>query len=216
MLIQDYFDSVMRFEIRPEEAASEAAIRLWSLIERIPKVEMTEEVITGFVISVLSQRNSLIRRELNSYTITTRGQLCRALSGISLKRRRDDNEEQSPNSKKPRTVADEKFGGSCHYCGHRGHKIEDCRKRRDGVTVAKKDRENTVTCFTCQKPGHISTACPNNKAEKERLAKKDVNICESRLVKGTLSTSVGKSMSFLFDSGSACSLIKNSLVDQLH
>ncbi|CAB3227447.1 unnamed protein product [Arctia plantaginis] len=83
----------MRFEITQQETASEAAKRLWSLIERIPKVEMNEEVTTGFVISVLSQRNSLIRRELNSCTITTRAQLYRARGGISLKRRHDENEE---------------------------------------------------------------------------------------------------------------------------
>ncbi|CAB3245048.1 unnamed protein product [Arctia plantaginis] len=154
------------------------------------------------------ERNSLIR-ELNSYTITTRAQLYRALGGISLKRRRDENEEQPSNSKKPRVTADSKFGGSCHYCGHRGHKIEECRKRRDGVAVTKvPEQEKTVTCFACRKPGHVSTACPNNKADS---AKKDVNICDRNLVKGTLSTSTGKSIPFLFDSGSACSLIKNSV-----
>ncbi|CAH2085596.1 unnamed protein product [Euphydryas editha] len=209
MLMQDYFDSIMRFEITQQETASEAAMRLWSLIERIPRVEMNEEVITGFVISVLSQRSSLIRRELNSYTITTRAQLYRALSGISLKRRLDENDEQPSNSKKLRVAADSKFGGSCHYCGHRGHKIEECRKRRDGIAITKvPEREKTVTCFTCQKPGHVSTACPNNKADS---TKKDVNICDRNLVKGTLSTSTGKSIPFLFDSGSACSLIKNSV-----
>lgn len=216
MLMQDYFDCVMRFEINPQESASEAALRLWTLIERIPKIEMTEEVITGFVISVLSQKNSVIRRELNSYTITTRAQLCRALRGISLKRRHEDTEEHHSTIKKSRINADSRFGGSCHYCGHRGHKVEECRKRRDNVPVSKMpEKEKTVTCFTCQKPGHISTACPSKKSERELLSKKDVNICERRLAKGTLSTTTGKSFPFLFDSGSACSLIKNNLYEQL-
>lgn len=215
MLMQDYFDNVMRFEIKPQEAASEAGMRLWSIIERIPKVEMSEEAITGFVISVLSQRNSMIRRELNSYTITTRAQLCRALSGISLKRRLDDSDEQSSSSKKPRTATDTKFGGSCHYCGHRGHKMEECRKRQASAAARLPEKEKVITCFTCQKPGHLSSACPNNKGDKDQSIRRDVNICDRRLVRGTLSTSTGKSISFLFDSGSACSLIKHSLVKQL-
>lgn len=216
MLMQDYFDAVMRFEISPQESAPEAALRLWSLIERIPKIEMTEEVITGFVISVLSQKNPVIRRELNSYTITTRAQLCRVLRGISLKRRHEDSEGHLSTLKKPRMTADTKFAGSCHYCGHRGHKLEECRKRRDNVLVSKMPEQGkTATCFKCQKPGHISTACPSRNSEREPPARKDVNICERRLAKGTLSTTTGESFSFLFDSGSACSLIKDSLQKQL-
>lgn len=216
MLMQDYFDNVMRFEIKPQETASEAAMRLWSIIERIPKVEMTEEATTGFVISVLSQRNSMIRRELNTYNITTRAQLCRALGGISLKRRLDESEEPSSSSKRPRTAADSKFGGSCHYCGHRGHKIEECRKRREAIAATRApEKEKLVTCFKCQKQGHFSSACPNNRGDKDQSIKKDVNICDRKSVRGTLSTSTGKLISFLFDSGSACSLIKHSLVEQL-
>ncbi|XP_013141788.1 PREDICTED: uncharacterized protein LOC106105878 [Papilio polytes] len=209
MLMQDYFDNVIKFEIGSQETASEAAMRMWSLVERIPKVEMMKEVITGFVISVLSQKSSLIRRELNSYTIATRAQLYRALSGMSLKRRHGENEEQPPNVKKSRTTDDSKFSGTCHYCGHRGHKFEECRKRRDSVTVTRiVDRDKSVTCFACQKPGHISTACPNIKTDKEYVVKKGVNVCERKLAKGTMATSTSKSFLFLFDSCSACSLIK--------
>ena len=74
-LMQDYFDDIMRFQIGAKETACESAMRLWSLIENIPELVMKEEVITGFVISVLSLKDNLIRRELNSYAITTRAQL---------------------------------------------------------------------------------------------------------------------------------------------
>lgn len=88
-LMQDHFDDILRFQISVKETASESAMRLWNLIERIPKTDLPEEVITGFVISVLCQKDNLIRRELIAHAINTRAQLFRILNGISLKRRLD-------------------------------------------------------------------------------------------------------------------------------
>ncbi|KAL4714216.1 hypothetical protein ACJJTC_018366, partial [Scirpophaga incertulas] len=215
MLIQDYFDSIMKFQIGAHETASEAALRLWSYIERIPRIDMPEDVMVGFAVSVLCQRDALIRRELNSYTITTRAQLCRILSGISIKRRNDDNDGYEVPEKKSRPLHDTRFASSCRYCGNRGHKIEECRKRRDHLLKSKPaEIEKTVTCYSCGKLGHISTSCPNKKPGNERPAKKDVHVCDRKL-RGILSTVTGKTIPFLFDSGSACSLIKNCLVSEV-
>lgn len=53
-LAQDYFDEILRCKIGGKETDSESAICLWQLIEQIPYAVMPEEVITGFVILVLS------------------------------------------------------------------------------------------------------------------------------------------------------------------
>ncbi|XP_061711159.1 uncharacterized protein LOC133520636 [Cydia pomonella] len=188
MLMQDYFDDILKFQIGSKESATEAAVRLWNLIERVPKVDMNEEVVTGFAISVLSQKDPLIRRDLNSHVISTRAQLCRILGGISLKRRHDDHETNEVDSKKtrPNSAMDTRFSCTCHFCGNRGHKIEDCRKRRDSIKPKEAtkipDKEKEKICFTCGKPGHISTTCPDGKKKpaSETIARKEVHICERR------------------------------------
>lgn len=42
------------------------------MVENIPKTGMQEDVVTGFVISVLSQKDGFIRRESNGHAVTTR------------------------------------------------------------------------------------------------------------------------------------------------
>ncbi|XP_046965725.1 uncharacterized protein LOC124534090 isoform X2 [Vanessa cardui] len=185
-LLQDYFDDILRFQIAAKETASESALRLWSLIERIPKCTMSEEVVTGFVISVLCKKDGLIRRELNAHNITTRTQLFRLLGGVSLKRQSDG-------------------GGDTN-----------CRKRRDNFGSASQEvpslsqtleKTTSVSCYTCGRKGHVTTNCPDKK-NGSKAAVKEVQHCEHRPSRGTLKTSSGESVPFLFESGSSCSLLK--------
>lgn len=218
-LIQDYFDDILRFQIGAKESASESAMRLWSLIERIPKVEMTEEVITGFVISVLCLRDNLIRRELNSSAIVTRAQLFRTLGSISLKRRAEPSESHIETDQKRPRLSESKFHGICHRCGVSGHKQIDCRRPRQDTSSLRQasssslDQANikpsSMSCYTCGKPGHVSTACPEKRSGGSAV--KEVNTCEHRTSRGTLTASSGENIPFLFDSGSSCSLLKDSL-----
>lgn len=60
--MQDYFDEIIKFQIGNRESATEAAMRLWNMIENIPKTKFSEEAIIGFVMSLLCQRDNLIRR----------------------------------------------------------------------------------------------------------------------------------------------------------
>ncbi|OWR52464.1 polyprotein [Danaus plexippus plexippus] len=221
--IQDHFDDILKFQIGSKETAPESALRLWNLIERIPKVEFPEEVITGFVISVLCQKDYVIRRELTTHVIATRAQLFRVLGGISLKRRSDvNNGNQEPDVKRSRI--DSKFPGKCHWCGVSGHRQADCRKRKEDINTAKiqdqssststRGQDNlTVCCYTCGKRGHVSTACPEKKM-KDGIERREVNLCGHRLSRSTLETSTGERFPFLFDSGSSCSLLTESIRDR--
>lgn len=219
-LIQDYFDDILRFQIGSRETATESALRLWNLVERIPKSTMAEEVITGFVISILCQKDNLLRRELNAQAITCRSQLLRILGGISLKRRLDI-DVQETEGKRQRVM--EKFIGKCHYCGLSGHRKAECRKRhynmeqsfRDTPSSSRNTETRTaVTCYTCGQPGHVATICPNKK-HGSGAAVKEVHQCEHRPSRGTLTTSSGEPILFLFDSGSSCSLLKESFSNKL-
>lgn len=73
-----------------KETAADAALRLCHMIETIPKVEFNDEAITGFAVSILSNCDHNLRRELNSHSITSKTQLCRILRGVSMKRLSDD------------------------------------------------------------------------------------------------------------------------------
>ncbi|CAH2085257.1 unnamed protein product [Euphydryas editha] len=215
-LIQDYFDEILRFQVGTKETAAEAGLRLWNMIETIPETRMPEEVITGFVISILCQKDGLMRRELSAYTVTTKPQLFRILRGISLKRRSEVTEIQEPDFKRPR------IPGKCHFCGIPGHRQVDCRKRlredssgmtkqQDPSTATRApEKTSTVTCYICGQAGHIATNCKEKGKGGGATARGEVNVCEQRLSRGTLRTSSGESVSFLFDSGSSCSLIKQS------
>ncbi|XP_047998808.1 uncharacterized protein LOC125236149 isoform X1 [Leguminivora glycinivorella] len=198
-LSQDYFDEVLRFQIGSKETAPEAGLRLWNMIERIPKTQLEEEAITGFVISVLCQKDGIIRRELNAHAITTKAQLFRILGGISIKRRFDATETQEPESKRPRTT-DARFPGKCHWCGISGHRQSECRKRRadtsatsnqqDASTPARtSEKTSTVTCYSCGNPGHLATHCQEKKSTSKVAERKEVNLCEQRLSRGVLRTS---------------------------
>lgn len=222
-LFQDYFDEVLRFQIGAKETASEAGLRLWNMIERIPKTQMPEDVLTGFVISVLCQKDGLIRREINTNAITTKVQLFRILSGITLKRRLDHSDTE-PDFKRPRMM-DAKFSGKCHWCGIPGHRLAECRKRREDYSATSKqlnvsspmrapERTSTVTCFICGSPGHIATNCQEKRSSGAAPTRKEVNICEQQLSRGTLRMLSGESIPFLFDSGSSCSLIKESIASK--
>lgn len=222
-LIQDHFDEILRFQISAKETACEAAMRLWNMIERVPKTDLLEEVITGLVISVLCQKDNLIRRELTSHVITTRAQLFRILSSLSLKRRLDTAADgnQEPDPKRPRT-SDIRFPGRCHRCGLSGHRQIDCRRRKedsgssknqDHASSTRIQDKATVTCYTCGKSGHVSTACPDKKTGGGAV-NKEVNLCDHHLSRSSLVASSGEQFPFLFDSGSSCSLLTESLCER--
>lgn len=215
MLAQDFFDEILRFQVGPKETASEAAIRLWNLVERIPRTEMAEDIMTGFVASILCQKDGVIRRELRSHSVATKAQLLRILNGVSLKRRNENSDSQCDVEAKRFRSAETRFSGACHRCGTQGYRAIDCRKRREEPTAIKKtgqplkipEKPRSLTCFVCGQPRHVASSCPDRKGVGASTATKEVHVCERKSAKSTLTTSSGEPVSFLFDSGSACSLV---------
>lgn len=127
MMMQDYFDQVIKFQIDHKESPAEAGMRLWQLIEKIPEANMSDRVITGFAISVLSRVLlcvlcvDKIRRELNSVVINDKGQFFRTLRGFTLKRKIEDIVSSDADTKRFRSTT--VFRGSCNFCATRRKKM---------------------------------------------------------------------------------------------
>ncbi|XP_011872774.1 PREDICTED: uncharacterized protein LOC105564750, partial [Vollenhovia emeryi] len=227
MMMQDYFDRILKFQINQKETAADAAVRLWGLIEAVPKLHMSEEVIVGFAISILSHHDQTIRRELNANIISTRSQLCRILRGITLKRRHDETETDDNKRLRPSVSATlSAFRGSCHRCGEMGHKSFSCpQNRRDSSLstlqssnhkpTARQEDKRLPICYICSKSGHLANSCPEKRENKGKSITKEVNLCDRKAAQGILDIS-GKSFPFIFDSGSECSLMKESVASNVN
>lgn len=127
MMMQDYCDQIIKFQMDSKETPAQAGLQLWLLIEKVPEANWTEKILTGFVMSVLSHCDDKIRRELNSTVITDKQQLFRALRGFTLKRRNEDLAPTSePESKRFRNFTI--FQGNCHVCGRTGHRAYECHE----------------------------------------------------------------------------------------
>ncbi|CAK1548125.1 unnamed protein product [Leptosia nina] len=226
MMMQDHFDQVLQFEIKDKETPAEAGQRLWQLIEKIPDAKMPEHVITGFAISVLSKLDDRIRREFNSTIINDKHQFFRTLRGFNLKRKTEDIAVLDLPKRYRSTPA---FNGSCNFCGRTGHRGQECRDRyrffSKSLPVSAKVEQSRptlgstrpVTCYICAEPGHMVSTCPKRYRRKDDAtpststttgSSKQVNAC-SRASHGVLQIS-GLKLSFVFDSGSECSLIRQS------
>ncbi|XP_047992864.1 uncharacterized protein LOC125231446 isoform X1 [Leguminivora glycinivorella] len=198
MMMQDHFDQIIKFRINEKEGPAESGMRLWQLMEKIPDANLPENVMTGFAISVLSQCDDKIRRELNSVVINSKNQLFRTLRSFTLKRRLEESSSSEYEAKKQRTSTT--FRGVCHFCGRIGHRGQDCRDKqrliaKNPSTFAKAESTNpsksTGTCYVCNDPGHLASTCPLRWKKKDDAAantstsSKHVNLC-SRSSRGVL------------------------------
>ncbi|CAK1581220.1 unnamed protein product [Parnassius mnemosyne] len=107
-----------------------------------------------------------------------------------------------------------------------GHRALDCRKRRE-VPVTRATTKTAeqhvkvqvyprpVTGYVCGQQGHVASACPDRQKSDEKPAVSNVHLRERKPAIGTFTTSTGELVSFLFDSGSACSLVTSDLASRL-
>ncbi|CAB3248454.1 unnamed protein product [Arctia plantaginis] len=214
MLIQDHFDSILKFQITANETPAQSCLRLWQLIENIPDTNLPEKVVTGFAVSVLSQCDVQIRRELNSTVVNDKSQLFRVLRGISLKRKSKFSEPNDSDVKRSRATFP--FRGNCHVCDKPGHRAADCRERNKTngsmITDKRVNQRHQVTCYVCGEPGHIVSTCPKRvdytKKEQAATGSKEVKVC-SKIVRGALDCSGFTPMELMFGiQGSSLNLAK--------
>ena len=106
----------------------------------------------------------------------------------------------------------------CYHCGAVGHKATECRKRMRIEKQKKTQRpeesrpatSSKVFCFKCRAEGHIVPDCPLRQERKGGHIKErrvDCRVVEAPT--GKLGHQ-GESFPFCFDSGTECSLIKES------
>lgn len=199
-----------------EEALHSARLALSMIKTR----ESDEALATLFACHVAASHSVEARRRLQSEIPKTMSGLCVALRGKLGKRPALSRTDQHINPKRPRlsfsaeTSTSEptrkrRFNGICHLCGHVGHKSFECFSKRHMIPHQR--REASITCFRCGKSGHISVHCPR-KEKSPAVSVKQINVCEKKAYPyGDLKLGTGKIVSFLFDSGSECSLIKETV-----
>ncbi|XP_046434515.1 uncharacterized protein LOC124186677 [Neodiprion fabricii] len=119
----------------------------------------------------------------------------------------------------PRDGKSHRFDIECYNCGRKGHRKAECRsalqtqhgsysrviKELDGRGLGSK---KPITCYNCKEEGHIAPSCPKKN-------EKVVRLCHSTSTENTLKLADGKVLTFIFDSGSDCSLVTESLAERL-
>ncbi|XP_046417446.1 uncharacterized protein LOC124178255 [Neodiprion fabricii] len=119
----------------------------------------------------------------------------------------------------PRDGKSHRFDIECYNCERKGHRKAECRsalqtqrgsysrviKELDGRGLGSK---KPITCYNCKEEGHIAPSCPKKN-------EKVVRLCHSTSTENTLKLADGKVLTFIFDSGSDCSLVTESLAERL-
>ncbi|KAI5754078.1 hypothetical protein M8J77_005524 [Diaphorina citri] len=199
-----------------EEYVSIATEMLGNLNARF-KDSTKEEIFISFVLAHLGKFDKRIRHLVYSKDIKTREELIRELKVVSIGKRRPGDETLSnPETKRAKPY--------CTHCKISGHHYNECRTRRSAAATPhqrtptfKPNRHPSrgsqepkqVTCYRCQQPGHYSSRCPQKKESESRPSEKRVGLCTVNPI-GELEHS-GERFNFIFDSGSECSLMSNSM-----
>ncbi|KAI5742445.1 hypothetical protein M8J77_007259 [Diaphorina citri] len=181
----------------------------------------TEQTAINLTLVHLTKDYPRVRRLAFSTDIETTDQMTKQLSAISFKKP-GPAADDAPEAKKPRLY--------CTYCRRSGHHIDECRSKRT-PTLSPKERRSEprprterqpssrqdgpgrmidVTCYRCQGSGHYASKCPQRKSSQ---GEKRVGLCAAKPI-GRLEHN-GEHYSFLFDSGSECSLMVASLASKI-
>ncbi|KAL1447179.1 hypothetical protein WDU94_005469 [Cyamophila willieti] len=194
------------------------AIQVLATLDSCFKDLSREEIGISLVLGMLSKIDRRIQHLSSTREIRSREALLRELKFFSTGGRRPPvNQVNQPEAKRMRPY--------CRNCRIPGHHTSDCRKARTASAPttervprfpSERDRptpspsrpfqghSREATCYACKQTGHFANKCP-----KRKPADKHVGICSAKPI-GQLEHN-GEKYSFLFDSGSECSLIVASL-----
>ncbi|KAI5738823.1 hypothetical protein M8J77_011604 [Diaphorina citri] len=183
-----------------------------------------EEIAISLVLAHLSKQDRRVEHLASTKDIRTRETLVRELRFLSNGKRRAAAPDSQPEAKRQRPF--------CAHCRISGHHFNECRSRgaparsqkdRNRVPEMRRHQQFTnkpqeqnkaeIICFKCRQPGHYSTKCPQRRNPDSRdQSGKRVALCNVNPV-GHL-VHEGEFFTFLFDSGSECSLMTESIASK--
>ena len=177
------------------------------------------EAINAAVLLRQTSYDQRVERIALAHDIRARDQFHQEMRALPHARKRSVSLSNDP-SAKPEAELNKTSNSRtrCYHCGAVGHKATECRKRMRIEKQKKTQRpeeirpatSSKVFCFKCRAEGHIAPDCPLRQEKKGGHIKErrvDCRVVEAPT--GKLSHQ-GESFPFCFDSGTECSLIKES------
>lgn len=169
-----------------------------------------EEKYVTITLAHLSKYDKRVERIADIHDIRSRDLLLRHVKHFSNKRRLESTADHQHNKKF-------RFGNRpfCYHCKTRGHLTQDCRRKQRSSSPGPSSSTRRGECFKCQSKDHYANACPRgntsltNNQSNGRFGARQVNLCSIN-PSGSL-THKGELFSFVFDSGSECSILRNKM-----
>ncbi|XP_067633181.1 uncharacterized protein [Eurosta solidaginis] len=179
------------------ECLSVYASRLDTSLMSEWKAMPVEEIVVSVILAHTSRFDAGLQRLIFRTNIKTRNELQLELRAFTFGKRKQhyfDNPLEIKNSKLMSNV-------KCHYCGKAGHKIAECRSKREGGKLLPKINQlssgsstekcrTSLVCFRCGEVGHIASKCSKNSSQissnSTNSYEKRVDICNVAEPKGVL------------------------------
>ncbi|GBP37921.1 hypothetical protein EVAR_21457_1 [Eumeta japonica] len=188
-----------------------------------------EQIAVSTVLARCVQIEPRLQRLAHTTELKDRTSMQRELMAYSYKKRTNSDRASNEPAKRSKTV-------TCYTCGRMGHKSNECLRNHKAkmtkMDFKKVDTTNkggvpkrSAVCFKCGRVGHIAPQCSDRRASPSLAARSSgaekpstaehrrVDACSVKQVSSQL-THLGQSYDFCFDSGSECSLIKETLANK--